>query len=41
MKYNRDTIIGLGKPLKRENFVFFWGHTAHEEVEKLEVKIIS
>lgn len=31
MKYNRDTIIGLGKPLKRENFVFFWGHTARAD----------
>lgn len=41
MKYSKERLIGSGMSLKREDFIFFWGHTAHEEVEKLEVKIIS
>ena len=31
MKYNVDSIIGCGKVLQREVFVFFWGHIARAE----------
>ena len=31
MKYGIDTIIGCGKALRREDFVFFWGHVARAE----------
>ena len=31
MKYSIDTIIGCGKALRREDFVFFWGHVARAE----------
>lgn len=31
MKYNVDSIIGCGKVLQREDFVFFWGHIARAE----------
>lgn len=31
MKYDRDKLIGLGKVLQREDFVFFWGHIARAE----------
>ena len=31
MKYNVDSIIGCGKVLQREDFVFFWGHVARAE----------
>ena len=31
MKYNTERLIGLGKSLKREDFVFFWGHTARAD----------
>ena len=31
MKYNVDSIIGCGKVLQREDFVFFWGHFARAE----------
>lgn len=31
MKYNIERLIGLGKVLKREDFVFFWGHTARAD----------
>ncbi len=31
MKYSKEKLIGLGMSLKRENFVFFWGHTARAD----------
>ena len=31
MKYDVDSIIGCGKVLQREDFVFFWGHIARAE----------
>ena len=31
MKYSIETIIGLGRVLRREDFVFFWGHVARAE----------
>ena len=31
MKYDVDSIIGCGKVLQREDFVFFWGHIARTE----------
>ncbi len=31
MKYDVGKIIGQGKVLKREDFVFFWGHTARAD----------
>lgn len=31
MIYNVDSIIGRGKVLQREDFVFFWGHIARAE----------
>lgn len=31
MKYSKERLIGLRKSLKRENFFFFWGHTARAD----------
>ena len=34
MKYSIETIIGLGRVLRREDFVFFWGHVARAEKQE-------
>ena len=31
MKYSKEQLIESGKVLKREDFVFFWGHTARKD----------